>query len=176
MRTDKIEDLIYQFKNAKRDQERIGKSAKTGIIGQLEELMGDDRVILFFLDLLSDTQEFDLARIEVLRILECYEIKDETVRKSAADAVFKILRNDPDNDVRAWATGTASNYLSYDFVSNELERIIRNQSEDEIIRGDSFMVLRRAGFTSSRELLMRELLNDETFSKGAKQVLMEWNV
>ena len=63
------EKLISQFKAENKIKlDNPDSSIKVEIIIQLEQMM-DEKILSFFIQVLQDEKEYDLARIEILKIL-----------------------------------------------------------------------------------------------------------
>src|ERR1051326_210235 len=85
-------------------------SRKVAIIRQLEQV-SDARVLPFFLRILENKQEYDLARIEVLKILELKEHNNQVEHEQIGKLIQHVLDVDTDDDVRNYAAIAISNYM-----------------------------------------------------------------
>jgi hypothetical protein len=86
------------------------------------------------LEALSDAREYDLARIEILKVLELRRRSDSSEDELIGQSIRRILADDPDDDVRTYAAMAASNYMDVEGVLDEVERTLFNESEETNIR------------------------------------------
>jgi hypothetical protein len=74
-------DLIRQFKAEETSElGNIDTSRKPSIVSSLEQFTDDDRVVEFRLSVATNENEYDLARIEVFKVLEVKEFASSDVR------------------------------------------------------------------------------------------------
>src|SRR4051812_6137420 len=97
---DRVEELIRRYSEAK-ESESGNFPEKIEVVEALEDLPAE-QVLDFFLKTVASPSEYDLARIEILKILKAHagEYPD---RARIAQPLAAILRKDPDTQVRTYA-------------------------------------------------------------------------
>ena len=171
---DEVGHLIAQFRAEDITQVR-DSSNKIALLRQLEQHYGDDqRVLPFLLEVLSDTQEYDLARIEALKFFELKEEEDEDIGRQVGQAIKHILAHDPDDEVRNYAAMAASSYVGVNGIVGELEKVIFNPEEDVNIRWSAFAAIEEMGPTNQSKRIMVKALQDEEFKEYTARVLDIW--
>lgn len=140
----------------------------------MEEL-DDDVVLPFFLSVVTDQDEDDLARIEILKLFDVRykENNDENVVMSKA--LCKILKTkDDDVDVRNHAAIAASNYMDDSNVFSIVSKVLLDADEDNDMRWNAFAALKMLGKTTQSVRALKKL-EDTAFAKAKKRVLEEWS-
>jgi hypothetical protein len=174
---DEVGRLIEQFRSEK-TRDLGDSSKKVGIINRLEEILeetGDERVLPFFLEVLADAREYDLARIEVLEILKLKDRGDMMTDQEIGRLIKNILVADQDDDVRSYAAMAASKYVDVEGILEELEKIIFDEDEDINIRWNAFASIEEMGPTEESKRIMEKALRVEEFKAYAQRVLDRWN-
>ncbi len=171
---DEVELLIRQFKEERTESlADIDDSRKASIIEKLEG-RADERVLKFFLEVLSDENEYDLARIEVLKILELKERGDEARDEEIGQLIKQILLADPDDDVRTYAALAASNYLDVDGMLEAVVKILFDTAEDMNIRWNAFATIKKLGPKPQAIEIMTKAMQEPAFQKSAFRILEDW--
>ncbi len=164
----KFEDLIRSF------QGNQSVSEKASIIVTLEDL-DDSRVLPFFLQTLRDKSEYDVVRIEILKILRLRIFSDHQQQNTAAEVITDILSADSDNLVRQFAAIATSNFMDVSGVESLVETIVTNSSEERDVRWNLFGALERAGPDGRRSSIVERLCEDLQFRQAAQRVLRKWS-
>lgn len=172
---DNIDTLIEEF-NAERTSnlEKIDSSRKAKIVSILEDYADDHRVSDFFFRVALNEQEYDLARIEVFKILEVNDFANLDVRNMAANVICKVLSHCQDEDVLNYAAMAAASYMHYESVVAEVERILLDTAQPANLRWNAFAAIKTLGVSQRSSDLLRSLLVDDEFKKSAARVLSEW--
>jgi len=172
---DKIDELISRFKRENtRSLENIKKSQKTNLIRELEPYIDDPRVIDLFLAIAKDEKEYDLARIEVLKIFEIADKLSGDNRNRVAESIRIVMLTSIDDLVRSYAGMAGASYMDFDGVARLMEQIVQDAKAPEDLRYSAFGAIRRAGPSTTRIQVLRALLGDEAFKKSAARVLGGW--
>src|ERR1051326_2772851 len=101
---DTINRLIEEYKTEETSTlDKIDSSKKPGLVLALEDYIEDKRVRDFFFSVALNEQEYDLARIEVLKILEVKDFSNPEVCEKAADVIRSVLSKSEDEGVRNYA-------------------------------------------------------------------------
>ncbi|MBT8225836.1 MAG: hypothetical protein KJO75_10105, partial [Dactylosporangium sp.] len=77
--------------------------AKVDVVVELEDHLDDPRVLAFFLSVVADPGEYDLARIECIKILRLWPPSTATDRQRAGQVIAAVLCADDDYLVRQYA-------------------------------------------------------------------------
>jgi hypothetical protein len=173
---DEVGSLIEQFRAE--DARALADpdfSVKDKIIRKLER-SDDPRVLPFMLSVLSDEKEYDLARIEVLKVFEIRRRGEPSEDQSIGRAVRQILAADPDDDVRTYAAMAASNYMDVEGVLDEVEKIIFDEGEEINIRWNAFTAVYKMGPHGRGVEIMTRAARVNEFRKAALRILKEWGV
>ena len=171
-----FEELIAKYEAVLPDSknEQFGK---VRVIEILEDVK-DARVLPFFLKVLVDENDYDLARVEIAKILHIRKAKNEKEKQGIAESLMLVLKNSETDDnylVRQYAAIAIENYSDVEGVFEFASRIILNFDEDINVRYNVLDVFERDGSTERTLKILRELLKDEEFQKTASRILKEWN-
>lgn len=172
---DEVGVLIGRFEDEDTDSlPEIDTSKKVDIVRRLENLT-DERVLPFFMRVLASQQEYDLARIEILRILEVRRARDAHEGELIGKLIQRMLSSDPDDDVRNYAAMAISSYMDVKGSLEVVEGIIFNVEEEINLRWNAFTAVERMGPTREGELMLHRLLKDDQFKGSAQRVLSQWD-
>ena len=174
---DEIERLIARFRSE--DTARLAdpdKSIKPNIIQALEDHAADPRALDFLLHVAADRQEFDLARIEALKVLELHEARNDEERSRIAVVLTEVLVDDPDDDVRQYAAMAAAYYMSDDRLAAAIVRTAFDMGEDINLRWNAFAAIKQLGPTPHGIEVLRRASETPEFRTSALLLLREWNV
>jgi hypothetical protein len=170
---DDVQRLIQEFRSE--DTTTLGDfSKKVEIITDLE-YMDDQRIMPFFLEIVSDENEYDLARIEVLKILRLKEPLEAETDEKIARILTNILSNSADDDVRIYAAMTASTYTGFVNLVEVLSTIIFDDQEDINLRWNAITSIEEMGDTEQSRRIMEKALPNNDFQDYAKRILNEWS-
>lgn len=170
-----IMNLIDEFKSEQTSKlNNIDLSQKPRIVSALEDFADDQTVSDFYFSVALDEQEYDLARIEVLKILEVKDFVNLDVRKKAADIIRQVLSQSKDEDVRNYAAMAAASYMDNEELVGEIERILLDASEPSNLRWNAFAAVKSNGVSQRSTNLLRTLMPDDEFKQSAARVLSEW--
>lgn len=174
---DEIEQLIVRFRSE--DTGRLpdpDKSIKPNIIESLEDHAADPRALDFLLHVAADRQEFDLARIVALKVLELREAQDDEERTRIALVLRDVLVDDPDDDVRQYAAMAAAYYMSDDRLAAAVVATAFDDGEDQNLRWNAFAAIKQLGSTSQGIELLRRASGTPEFRTSALLILQQWGV
>jgi hypothetical protein len=169
---ERAEKLIAEYKAAKLNAK--GESdEKIEIILDLED-NADEKVIPFFLSVILDEEEYDLARIEVLKILKLRDAKDPEEHHKIGKAILQVLTKSADPDVRNYAAMAMAPYLDVERANLEAGNLLLNSKTDINLRHNLLSAFERFGPTEPGREVLLKLLQDEDMRQSAARVLGEW--
>jgi hypothetical protein len=172
---DRVEELIRLFEREKVSEDPAAEyPERIRIIEELEEIQ-DPRVISFFVDVVLNKDEYDLARIEILRILRVRAPKEDEYGVIGR-ALIRVLIEDPDNLVKNYAAMALSSYMNTPGALEVVKEIVLDVDADKNLRYSAFGALEDAGAGRFTTDVMRELLKDDEMQDSAESVLNEWGV
>jgi hypothetical protein len=152
------------------------KSIKPGVIRLIEDHAADPRVLDFLLRVASDRDEFDLARIEALKVLELREHRGDEEGHRVAPVLRKMLEGDPDDGVRQYAAMAAATCMSQDDLVDAIATTAFDEDEDINLRWNAFAAIKQLGPTPRGIDLLRAASESPTFRTSALRILREWGV
>jgi len=171
---DQIEELLFAFRSARpTGPYRQAYPDKIGAIKALEH-SNDKRVLQFFLSVIADTNEYDLARIETLKILGLRDYVPED-HATVGRAIMHLL-DDRDDGVRNYATITMREFMQVDGALEAISKVLLDPDENITIRSSALGSLHRLGPDDRTIGTLNALLSDDEFRPDAIRTLNEWQV
>lgn len=122
--------------------------------------------------ILLDEEDFDLARIEVLKILELYDIPI-SYKDSIASSLYTVLTTSSDEEVIEYAVMTTVNFMSYSFIVDYVKEVVVDKTQDINTRYSAFDSLVRSLEAKEKLEILEKLLSDEILGMSAERVLKE---
>lgn len=172
MTPDRAADLMAAFRSAR---VQAGESAeKIELLGRIEDLEGPD-VDHFLAMVASDASEYDLARIEAIRVLERRRFEGNEERESVASVLRRVLAEDDDDQVRSYAARALGNFTQVPGVVATAGALVLDQDEDIDIRHNAFFALERSAPTEEAVDLVTRCLAEDEFQDAARRVLAKWH-
>jgi len=170
-------ELMNRYKSEDTNSlENIDHSEKPNIVASLEDFTDDDRVMHFLLAAVCDEQEYDLARIEILKVFDVKCFRDLTVRRNLGRAIATVLRKSEEILVRNYAAMAAAQYMDLEEVSDTVAHILLDENEDFDLRWNAFAAIKSDGPSQRSIELLSRLRLEQEFEKSSERVLSEWNV
>lgn len=174
-----IDRLIADFRNE--DTSAIpnpdADSIKDTIISELEEYCSEEKVLAFLLEVATNSNEYDLARIEAFKILYVRPIGNDTELDRIGLAIEEVLISRKENEiVRNYAAIAASSYMACPRVVNAIEQIAIDTEENRNLRACAFDAIERNHASTRSIRILQVLSKDSHFHQTAKRVLQEWGV
>jgi hypothetical protein len=152
-------------------------SIKDTIISELEEYCSEEKVLSFLLEVATNSNEYDLARIEAFKILYVRPIGNDTERDRIGLAIEEVLISRKENEiVRNYAAIAASSYMACPRVVNAIEQIAIDTEENRNLRACAFDAIERNHASTRSIRILQVLSKDSHFHQTAKRVLQEWGV
>lgn len=158
--------LIELFRTAPDDD------AKVEAVAALDEHVADPRVIGFLTAVAADPGEYDLARIECMKILRLWPPPVPDVRRDAGHAIAAALRED-DELIRRYAAMSLGPYLDDPPVFEALAGALLHD-DDVDVRHGALTAVAEAGPARSNADLLRRLTGDPELGRAAARTLDRW--
>ncbi|KAA2222663.1 hypothetical protein [Chryseobacterium sediminis] len=122
--------------------------------------------------IIQDEEDYDLARIEALKILEIAEIQGH-IKDKIMKTLIGVIESTEDYDVRNYATSAIVNFVEYSQIRIVARNLVLNIDEDIDIRYNAFDVIKKISDIDERNEVLKRLLDDTDFQKSAQRVLTE---
>ena len=168
----RLAELVAAFRSAPM---RGGESPeKIEIVRQLDDF-AEPEAARFLSAIAGDPGEYDLARIEALKLLELRSIANGEEKATIARALERLLKEDEDEQVRAYAARTLANFIETPGILALAGSLVADPNEDEDVRHNAFFAIERSVPTEEAMDLLTNLLTDDDFKEGAARVLSKWN-
>ncbi|MEV6845478.1 HEAT repeat domain-containing protein [Actinoplanes sp. NPDC051411] len=158
--------LIELFRSAPDDD------VKVEVVEALEEHVADPEVIAFLTAVTADPGEYDLARIECMKILRLWPPTAPTARVEAGRAIAAALRED-DELVRQYAAMSLGPYLDDPPVLEALTGALLHD-DDLNVRHNALAAVAEAGPADHHADLLRRLAGDSELGRAAALTLDRW--
>jgi len=157
--------IIDDYKNAGDDQ-------KVEILQEIEfEEIPEKWELLR--SVIADKEEYDLARVEALKILEIAGLPEEDL-SSFCDLLISVIKTDEDYDVKNYAVIASKNFVNDSEELKELIiKIVLDPKEDKDIRHNAYAAVRGFYDLPGRKVVLEKLTTDKEFGKIAALDLEE---
>jgi hypothetical protein len=169
---DRVALLIGQFRSMPFDNDDDG-SRRVEVILELADDRGDSRVLDLFLAVVADPAEYDLARIECLKILDLWPPAAPDDRQRAGRTIATLLWPDEDYLVRQYAAMSLGPYARDDVVFDALAEVLLHD-DDIDVRHNALSSVTAAGADDRRTALLRQLSTDPEMGRFAVAKLRDW--
>jgi GST-like protein len=124
---------------------------------------------------IANKDEYDLARIQALKILELAALPEEELH-SFGELLVSVITTDDDSDVRNYAMLASTNFVNANDQLKELViRIVSSPSEDIDIRHNALSAVMAFFDLPRRKSVLESLLADKALGKHAARSLAEYH-
>jgi hypothetical protein len=173
---DNVSRLINLFKSEDTfSLANIDSSGKPEIITELEDI-DDERILPFFLEVLLNELEYDLARIETLQVLRLRNCSDQEEYDQIGQAIKQVLVNSTDQDIRNYAAMAIASYIETEGAFDVIEGILLDEKEDINLRYNAFGVIEDMRLSDRSIEVLKKLTQDPELNKPSLRLLNEWQV
>jgi hypothetical protein len=173
---DNVSRLINLFKSEDTfSLANIDSSGKPEIVTELEGI-DDERILPFFLDVLLNELEYDLARIETLQVLRLRNCSDQEEYDQIGQAIKQVLVNSTDQDIRNYAAMAIASYIETEGAFDVIEGILLDEKEDINLRYNAFGVIEEIGLQDRSMEILKKLIQNPELNKPSLRLLNEWQV
>lgn len=169
--SEQVVSLIETYRSTATD--RPESPEKIEILRQLEEST-DREVTVFLAEVAARADEYDLARIEALKILESRGITSDSDRADVMRKLQRLLADDEDDEVRSYAARTMANFVKTPGARRMLGKYLLDHDEDADVRHNAFFALERGGADPDTREILKRCLADPEFREGAERLLRQW--
>jgi len=173
---DNVSRLINLFKSEDTfSLANIDSSGKPEIITELEDI-DDERILPFFLEVLLNEQEYDLARIETLQVLKLRNCSHQEEYDQIGQAIKQVLVNSTDQDIRNYAAMAIASYIETEGAFDVIEGILLDEKEDINLRYNAFGVIEEIGLQDRSMEILKKLIQNPEFNQPSLRLINEWQV
>ena len=173
---DNVSRLINLFKSEDTfSLANIDSSGKPEIVTELEGI-DDERILPFFLDVLLNELEYDLARIETLQVLRLRNCSDQEEYDQIGQAIKQVLVNSTDQDIRNYAAMAIASYIETEGAFDVIEGILLDEKEDINLRYNAFGVIEEIGLQDRSMEILKKLIQNPEFNQPSLRLINEWQV
>jgi hypothetical protein len=169
----RAERLIELFRSTP-DTTDVEGSGKVEVVVELEDHLHDPRVLPFFVSVIADPAEYDLARIECIKILRLWPPDTATGRRQVGRTVAAALQADDEDLVRQYAAMSLGPYVGDDVVFEALTTAVL-LDEDVDVRHNALAAIEEAGPDTRTVELLRRLTGDPELGTAATRTLGDWD-
>ncbi|WP_433359822.1 HEAT repeat domain-containing protein [Actinoplanes sp. CA-142083] len=145
---------------------------KVEALEALDEHVADPQVIAFLTAVTADSDEYDLARIECMKILRLWPPPAPDARRDAGRALAAALRED-DELLRQYAAMSLGPYLDDPLVFEALTVAVLHD-DDLDVRHNALAAVAEAGPADRHADLLRRLAGDAGLGHAAARTLDRW--
>lgn len=172
-----IHEAIIRYRNAA--QTGNGEyHDKVQVIIYLDKHLTNEEVRAFFHNILISQDEYDLARIEILKIVRIFADKllQGQWKLQFADAIANILCDlEDDYLVRQYAALALSSVLDIDSAFSAASQVLSDPEEDINVRHNALGSIERAGINERSAKLIGELINDPVLGQHILRIITDSN-
>ena len=147
---------------------------KCAVVGGLEEHLEEPKALAFLLDLIGDPDEYDLARVDALKILQVYEPGSERVRRRVGRRLAKVLLAETDVLVQQWVAIAAGNFMSVPQVYAAVSVLLADGKSESGVRHNCLAALLRLGPSPRTRGPLEVLVADPQLGAQVRRILEEW--
>lgn len=120
------------------------------------------------LEVIEDKNEYDLVRIEALKVIEIIDVP-EIILNKLCKLIFKLLKNEEDYDVRNYAFIASRNLINdSEEIKNLISEIVLSK-EDIDIRHNAYSAVLSINDEVDKNNVLKLFLDNSDFSSFAKK-------
>jgi hypothetical protein len=170
---DAVQERIEAFGRLEPDDdgECHGKSS---IVEELEDRLDDERVLSFFLKVIADPSEFDLARLAALKIFQLWKAPNKETQVRVGRHLARVLPKEEDVLVQQWIAISAENFAGVPEVFAAAAKLVADSEVDLDVRHNCLSVIVRLRGTEQAKKVLRSLVDDEQIGVHVRRILSEW--
>jgi len=173
---DQIDEQIAAYLNIP-NTHKDEQWGKVQIIESLEEHFADQRVLDFFLSVIADHKDYEMARLHILKYMEIADIPNPTNRQKVGECLTNSFSKEKGWTLRCWFGRAASRFRDIPEVVRAAVDCVLDQNEYADIRINWFQVLVGLKLHPIAIDTLQQLgrLNDD-LAAWALDILQKWNL
>jgi len=168
---DHVAELVARFEATPGGED--GGDAKVEIVLELEDHLTDPRALDLFATVIADPAEYDLARIECVKILHLRPPAGAEDRQRIGRIIAAVLDPEDDYLVRQYAAMSLGPYAQDPVVFDAIATAVTGD-DDVDVRHNALESVLEAGPDDRTRALLQQLTDDPELGKAATRTLREW--
>jgi hypothetical protein len=170
----KLEEQIAAYRAVPFDEKGEAWD-KVRTIEEMEEQIGDRRVLAFFLGIVSDPAEYDMARCHLLKWFEGDPAQHTEGHRRIGECIASALAKEEDWLVKSWLARAADAYHDVPAIARVSAERLLDRQEHEEVRCGCLQVLERLGPTKDVLVAFGAVADsDDAVAEHVRRVLREW--
>jgi hypothetical protein len=170
---DSAKSLIQRYQDIGSQGDPDG-SSRHALIQRMGQVLHPD-VCTFFSTILADPSEADIARLEVLKVLEFAIVGEQKLYRVIGSQILRIVGSPEEGLLREYAVMAAANFVDIEGLVETLTKTLLNTKEDLDTRWNAFAFIRRVGETRQTREVLLQLEQDPDFGQAANELLEQWD-
>lgn len=156
------------------DYRKFGDDGKAEFLRHLEfEDLPEKWRLLY--SVIADPNEYDLARMQALRILEIAAIPADQLQ-SFCELLVSVIKTDRDYDVKNYAVMASKNFINdSDALQTLIVDILLDAGEDIDIRHNAYAAVLTFFDIAGRKAVLEKLSSDEAMGRHALRDLAQYH-
>jgi hypothetical protein len=146
---------------------------KVDVISALGDQLPDREALRFLLAVLRDPEEYDLARIEVCRILRARFQRDDHTAV-IGDSLAACLSTEEDPLVRQWLANACVPYAHVPSLYDRLLICVADPAEDDAVRHSALVAIEHLGPIPDSVQALNAVRPPDPLAPTIQQVLERW--
>lgn len=174
-----MNELIEKYRNFVQNQNEKEPFEKVEIVTELEDeyLKTDNKevkreILDFFFNLAQDIGEYDMARIEVFKILNVLKL-DELESEKLMETIEATLKNETDDVVRQYSTFPLAKFPKSNLGIMISKKLLLDEEEDESVRYNALEALKRTGLKGELENIFYQLVEESDVKRSISRIIGE---
>ena len=171
---DAIQEHIATFRRLTPDElgECYGKCA---IVEGMEDNLADERVLSFFLEIVADIDEYDLARIAALKILQLWSAPSDDIHLRVGRELAHVIVSEQDVLVQQWAAIAAENFVDVPDVFAAVVSALGDRHADLDVRHNCLSAVENLRGSEQAKNALRQVVADTEMGANVRRILTEWS-
>ena len=166
---DPIAEILARARDFARNDDALAS-----VVEKLEEHLGDERALAFVLDLVTDPEANDLARIDALKLLQLWTPSDPATGAEVGRRLADALPAEPDIVVQQWLALAAGNFMSVTPTFDAVVGLMTAATTNAEVRHNCLAALKRAGSSKAARRALEPLRRDRELGSAVQRVLDAW--
>lgn len=144
---------------------------KVNYIFEIEPVY-EKEILNFLFQVSKDNKEYDLARIEAIKVLGLMATTCESdIQSHIANLLISLANSDKDDDIRIYSLQSLSLLNNLKYIPESIKDLILNTHEYELIRESAYSVVTSQKDNSDSICILKALCSDDLFKVSAHRDL-----